>query len=225
PAERDALIVGRNRQASPPAGDICDVRRLLMASTSRVIDGDSALPMSEVCDRAARLARTLASRGAGPETLTRLCLGRGIGMLTALLGVWWAGGAYVPMDPDFPRARLVAMAHSADLRIIVCDEAHRDLARSVAADADLICVDDPVTAAPLDPVPVPATALAYVIFTSGSAAQPKGVGVEHRSIANLLASFRRATGLGDNDRFVAVTTLSFDIAVLELLLPLASGAD
>jgi amino acid adenylation domain-containing protein len=226
--ERDALIMGRNRQALPAGDDdTVDVRRLLQASTSRVIDGDGALPIGEVCDRAARIARTLADRGVGPETLVGLCVERGIGMLTALLGVWWAGGAYVPLDPGFPEARLAAMARGAGLRIIISDAAHRDLARSVADGAAVICVDDPATTAapPLAPVPVPAAALAYVIFTSGSTGQPKGVGVEHRAVTNLLASFRRTLRLGSDDRFVAVTTLSFDIALLELLLPVACGAD
>ncbi len=227
-AELDELIVGRNRPALPAAGDASqDVRHLLMASKSRVIDGTDAVPMSEVCDRAARIARALADHGVGTETLVGLCAERGIGMLTALLGVWWAGGAYVPLDPGFPQARLAAMARGADLQVVISDSAHRDLARSVADGAEVICVDDPETmaAAPLEPVPVPATALAYVIFTSGSTGQPKGVGIEHRSVANLLASFRQALGLGSDDRFVAVTTLSFDIAILELLLPPLRGAD
>jgi len=227
-AELDDLIIGRNRQASPGGGDgSVDTRRLLQASASRVIDGDGALPMSEVCDRAARIARTLTGHDVSTETPVGLCVGRGTGMLTSLLGVWWAGGAYVPLDPGFPEARLAAMARGAGLQTIISDAAHRDLARSVADGATVICVDDPaVTAvAPLDPVPVPAGALAYVIFTSGSTGQPKGVGIGHRAVTNLLASFRRALGLGSDDRFVAVTTLSFDIALLELLLPLASGAD
>jgi amino acid adenylation domain-containing protein len=227
-AERDALIIGRNRQALPAGDDDdVDVRRLLQASASRVIDGDETLPMSQVCDRAARIARSLADRGVGTETLVGLCVDRGIGMLVALLGVWWAGGAYVPLDPGFPEARLAAMARGAGLRFIISDAAHRDLARSVADGAAVICVDDPAMTAvsPLDPVPVAAAALAYVIFTSGSTGQPKGVGVEHRAVSNLLTSFRRALKLGSDDRFVAVTTVSFDIALLELLLPVADGAD
>jgi amino acid adenylation domain-containing protein len=226
-AERDALIVGRNHQALPSVDDSVDVRRLFQASASRVIDGDGALPMSQVCDRAARVARTLAGRGVGADTLVGLCVERGIGMLTALLAVWWAGGAYVPLDPGFPQARLAAMARGAALQIIISDAAHHDLAQSMADGATVICVDDPATTAvpPLAPAPVPATALAYVIFTSGSTGQPKGVGIEHRAVTNLLASFRRALGLGGEDRFVAVTTLSFDIALLELALPVACGAD
>jgi amino acid adenylation domain-containing protein len=227
--EIDELIAGRNRAAGTAGGgdDSMDVRLLLQASASRVIDGDGALPMSEVRDRAARIARTLAGHGVVTQTPVGLCVGRGTGMLTSLLGVWQAGGAYVPLDPGFPEARLAAMARGAGLRIVISDTAQRDLARSVADGATVICVDDPATTAgpPLDPVPVPAEALAYIIFTSGSTGQPKGVGIEHRAVANLLASFRRALRLGSDDRFVAVTTLSFDIALLELLLPLACDAD
>jgi amino acid adenylation domain-containing protein len=227
-AEQHELIAGRNRHPVPAGDDdITDVRRLLQASASRVIDGDGTVSMAEVCDRAARIARALAGHGVVTETPVGLCAGRGAGMLAALLGVWWAGGAYVPLDPGFPEARLAAMARGAGLRTVISDAAHRDLARSVADGATVICVDDPAATAapPLDPVPVPAGALAYIIFTSGSTGRPKGVGVEHQAVTNLLASFRHTLKLGGDDRFVAVTTLSFDIALLELLLPLVSGAD
>ena len=226
-AERDALIIGRNRPALPGAGDSPDIRRLLRASASRVMDDDEDVPLSQVCDRAARMARALADRGVGLETRVGLCVGRSTGLLTALLGVWWAGGAYVPLDPGFPEARLAVMARDAGVRVIISDSAHRDLARAVAPGAEVICVDDPaaMAARPLDPVPVPATALAYVIFTSGSTGHPKGVAIENREIRNQLTSFRRALRLGRGDRFVAVATMSFDIALLELLLPLVSGAD
>jgi len=227
-AERDALTAGRNAAAiAPGAEDGGDVRELLLRSTSRVIDATTAAGMPQICDRAARIARALADRGVGPETPVGLCLERGAGLLAAMLAVWWAGGAYVPLDPGFPRARLAAMARGAGLRVVVSDGTHRDLAQSVADAVTVICADDPrVTAAPpLGPVPLPADALAYIIFTSGSTGQPKGVAVEHRAVANLLTSFGRALPLGGGDRFAAVTTLSFDISVLELLLPLVCGAD
>ena len=249
--ELDELIAGRNRRPSSggsgPSGDRgcppvsalsprattaegddgVDIRDLLRASPSRIIDGGGDLPMREVCDRAARLARTLADRGVGPENLVGICVERGAGMLTAVLAVWWAGGAYVPLDPTFPEARLTAMAQGASLRIIISDSAKCDLARSVAGDAEVVRLDDPAMAAasPLAPVAVPDNALAYVIFTSGSTGQPKGVAIDHRAVANLVASCRRSLGLGSDDRFVAVTTLSFDIAILELLLAPACGAD
>jgi amino acid adenylation domain-containing protein len=228
PAERDALIIGRNGQELPAAdADGADLRRLIQTSTARVIDGDGALPVSQVCDRAARIARTLADRGVGPDTRIGLCVERGTGMLTALLAVWWAGGAYVPLDPGFPQARLAAMARGAGLRIIISDSVHADLAGSLADGRAVICIDDPAAtaASPLAPVPVPDAALAYVLFTSGSTGQPKGVGIEHRAVTNLFDWCRRAIKLGSGDRFVAVATPSFDIALVELLLPLASGAD
>jgi len=226
-AEIDELIIGRNRPAEAEGDPVKDVRTLLQASTSSVIDGAGSAPMSQVCDHAARIAGTLADPGVSNETLVGICTDRSAGMLMAMLGVWWAGGAYVPLDPGFPQARLAAMTRRADLRIVISDSANRELAESIAPDAKVICVDDPAMAAakPLDPVPVPAGALAYVIFTSGSTGQPKGVGVEHKAVANLLASFRPDFKLSSADSFVAVTTLSFDIALLELLLPCVSGAD
>ena len=231
-AQRDELIIERNRRALPAddaanADDAnADFRRLLQASTSRVIDADRSLPMSEVCDRAARISRALADHGVSLETTVGLCLGRGIDMLTAQLAIWWAGGAYVPLNPGFPQAQLAAMARGAGLRIIICDAAYHDLCLSVADGAEVIRVDDPQTAAgpPLAPVPVSANSLAYVIFTSGTTGQPKGVGTEYRGFANLLASFRRALKLSGEDRVVAAT-LSFDISLFEIVLTLASGAD
>jgi amino acid adenylation domain-containing protein len=223
-AESTALVA----ELRGPAFDAApaDVRQLLSESGSRVSDGTGSATMAEVCERAARLARVLAEHGVRPETPVGLCLERGVDLLVALLGVWWAGGAYVPLDPDFPPKRLAAMASGAGLRLVISDRTHCELAGSIAEVA-VICVDDPATAAaePLTPVPLPLTALAYLIFTSGSTGQPKGVGIEHRSVANLLGSFGRALRLGGGDRFVAVTTLSFDIAVLELLLPPLCGAD
>jgi amino acid adenylation domain-containing protein len=230
------LVLERNRPA-PAAGDEpFDVRALLQASTSQVIDSDGSVSMAEVCERAGRLARVLADRGVGLETPVGLCLERGVPMLSALLAVWWAGGAYVPLDPDFPRSRLAAMAQGAGVRIVLTDEANRELAGSIVgagslaeggAGVHVLGVEDQAVAEarPLPPEPLPPEALAYIIFTSGSTGQPKGIGIEHRAVANLLASFRRSLDLGPDDRFVAVTTLSFDIALLELLLPPVCGAD
>ena len=146
-AEIDELV-GRDHPSQVPGDDGgADVRRVLRESTSRVADSLGVLPMGEVCQRAGRIARVLAERGAGPQTLVGLCAGRGIGMLSALLGVWWAGAAYVPLDPGFPVARLAAMAQGAGLATIISDDAYRELAVSIAPDAEVICVDDPVVTA------------------------------------------------------------------------------
>jgi amino acid adenylation domain-containing protein len=227
-AEQRALTAGRNHTDAPASGAAStDVRTQLQASASTVIDADGSLPMSQVRHRAARIARTLADRGAGPETTVGLCMRRGIDMLAALLGVWWAGGAYVPLDPALPAGRLATMAKGAGLRFIISDATHHALARAVAGDADVIRVDDPATTAgpPLAPVPVAANGLAYVIFTSGSTGQPKGVGIEFRGLVNLLAAFRRVLPFSSQDRLVAAVALSFDISIFEIMLALTSGAD
>ncbi|MDQ1738439.1 MAG: hypothetical protein QOE53_91, partial [Pseudonocardiales bacterium] len=196
PAQSRQLVADRNRRSLPEPPDTeqpIDVRALLQAATSQVIDPTGSTPMAEVCERAGRLARVLAERGVGPETPVGLCLGRGAPMLSALLGVWWAGGAYVPLDPDFPRARLAAMAGGARVRIILSDSAHSELAASIGDAAELpgvevLNVEDEAvaTARPLPPAPLPPDALAYLIFTSGSTGQPKGIAIEHRAVANLL---------------------------------------
>ncbi|HST50126.1 amino acid adenylation domain-containing protein [Jatrophihabitans sp.] len=229
PAESRALVHDHNLPVSTAdsADDTVDIRTVLQAASSRVVDGAGSVSMAELCDRAARLAQVLAERGVSLETPVGLCLDRGAGMLAALLAVWWAGGAYVPLDPDFPPSRLAAMAGAAGARIILSDKGNSDLAGRLVEGATVLDVDDPAVAGaePLPPVPLPPDALAYLIFTSGSTGQPKGIGIEHRSVANLLASFAKLLDLGPDDTFVAVTTLSFDIALLELLLPPVCGAD
>ena len=173
-ADIDVLAARGDGSPERPADTDQDLRLLLQASASRVIDGNGTVPMSEVCDRAARIGRALADRGVGTDTLVGLCVERSTDMLAALLGVWWAGGAYVPMDPAFPETRLTGMARAAGLRIVVADAAHRDLAESVASDAEVICVDDPSRSPGHRWHPRRSRyALAYVIFTSGSTGQPK----------------------------------------------------
>jgi amino acid adenylation domain-containing protein len=200
-----------------------DVLRSLQESTATVTDGAGTVPMSAVCDQAARLARTLTEYGVGPDTRVGVCVGRGIGMLTALLGVWWAGGGIVPLEPEYPLPRLETMARDAGLRLVVSDEDHAKLAGSLGGNL-VVITPERNAAEPLDPVAVPADALAYTVFTSGPAG-PTGVDITRRALANVLAVGRRDLGLGPGDRFVAVTAAAaaFDITLLELLLPLVCG--
>jgi amino acid adenylation domain-containing protein len=141
-----------------------------------------------------------------------------------------AGGAYVPLDPSFPQERLRFMAEDAELALLVSSSALAGLfglprEQQVLLDADASAIDG----APSTPLPVDAHSAqpedaAYVIYTSGSTGQPKGVVVPHRAVVNFLTSMAREPGLRPEDVLVAVTTLSFDIAVLELQLPLTLGA-
>ncbi len=197
-----------------------DVLRSLRESTATVTDGAGTVPVPAVCDEAARLARTLTDHGVAPGSRVGVCAGRGTGMLTALLGVWWAGGAIVALEPVLPLPRLETMARDAGLRLVVSDSDHAALAGSLGG---LVVITPERNAAePLDPVVVPADAPAYTVFTSGPAG-PAGADITCRALANVLAVGQRDLGLGPGDRFAAVTTAAFDIALLEMLLPLVCG--
>ena len=192
---------------------------------------DRALSHAQLWAEADRLAHALRGRGVQRGCLVGLSAARGPDMLVAQLAVLLAGAAYVPLDPTYPAQRLHAMAEDAGLSLLITQQALLDLwqgldlprllldaeGAGVAAHAGAPLRPDPDRdARPQDP--------AYVIYTSGSTGRPKGVVVPHRTVVNFLASMRDAPGLSADDVLLAVTTLSFDIAVLELLLPLAVGA-
>ncbi len=171
-----------------------------------------------------RLARHLQGLGVGPETLVGLCVERSPRMLIGLLAVLKAGGAYVPIDPTYPADRVRYMITDAAVPVLLTEAAlvaalPTDQARVVVIDDDFAAI----SAANLDGATTPASR-AYVIYTSGSTGQPKGVQVPHGALTNFLQSFRQSLGIKASDALLAVTTLSFDIAGLELFLPLIVGA-
>src|SRR6185503_8285713 len=176
-----------------------------------------------------RIAAALAARGVESGDVVALLLERTPAMVSALLGSLAAGATYLPLDPRFPPERLAFMLADAEARFVITDQ---DLAvgalASLRLDPALVLQIDELAAA--SPAALPAATVdpddaAYLIYTSGSTGRPKGVRVPHRAVVNFLASMRERPGLTAGDRLVAVTTLSFDIAVLELLLPLTVGAE
>jgi len=193
--------------------------------------GVGELSHGELHARSNRLARALRARGVARGALVGLCLERGLDMLVAQLAILKAGAAYVPLDPAYPGDRLAHMADDAGLALLVSESAlvhalpwprEKTLLldihiASIASQFDsALPPDAALDAGPLDP--------AYVIYTSGSTGRPKGVVVHHRAVVNFLSTMAREPGLKASDTLLAVTTLSFDIAVLELLLPLSVGA-
>lgn len=188
---------------------------------------DRELSYGELDARANRLANRLQALGAGPDELVGVCLGRSELLLVALLATMKAGAAYVPIDPGFPRARQEFMLADAQVRVLVTEETL--LANLPAAGAAVLCVDRDWAEVERESMTAPAhqadvDGLAYVIYTSGSTGKPKGVEIQHRALVNFLCSMRERPGLAEEDVLVAVTTLSFDIAGLELYLPLIAGA-
>ena len=205
------------------------VQRTPLATALR--HGKEVLTFAEIEVRSNRLARLLRARGVRRGMLVGLCVERTAAMVVAQLAVLKAGAGYVPLDPAYPSDRLAHMASDARLGVMITesalaalvtwprdasiwlDEDARDLAQLPGGPME----DDPERDARPDDA-------AYVIYTSGSTGKPKGVVVPHTAVVNFLESMAREPGLTNTDRVVAVTTLSFDIAVLELLLPLNVGA-
>jgi amino acid adenylation domain-containing protein len=185
------------------------------------------LTYSELDKRANQLARHLIKIGVTPGSLVGIALDRSLDLLVGLLGIWKAGAAYLPIDAAYPRDRIAFIMEETSMATLVT---HSKLipnlplfdTRAVCLDRDWILIERERETCPainLDP-----SSVAYTIYTSGSTGKPKGVEVTHRNVANLLWSMRETPGLHDRDCLVAVTTLSFDIAALELFLPLISGA-
>jgi len=170
------------------------------------------------------LARALARRGIGRGDLLGVYVPRSLDMLVAVLGILKSGAAYVPLDPEFPQERLGYMAEHAGLRhLLVTPALHPP--PGLSAGRECLVVGELAAEAAGD-APLPAVHgddLAYVLFTSGSTGQPKGVRILHRNLVNFLESMRERPGYSADDTLCVVTTLSFDIAGLELYLPLVSG--
>jgi len=226
PEEKTAVLAAGNDTVADVPSRL--IHQLVEESAARrpgavaVSMAGETLTYGELNEQANRLAHRLRRLGVGPEERVAVCLERSPALVTALLGVLKSGGAYVPLDPGYPADRLAWVLEDSraavlvtqsglalpahDTRTIVLDEA--DLTHESAADpAPLSLPENP----------------AYVIYTSGSTGRPKGVVVRQGAVVNFLASMARRPGIGEDDVLLAVTTISFDIAVLELFLPLAAG--
>ncbi len=173
--------------------------------------------------RAARIARHLRALGVTNGTLVAIYLDRSPDAIAGLLAILKAGGAYLPLDPSFPQARLELILENARPAALLTQ---RGLAGDLpASTARVLFCEDCDGSAPevAPPDPVALEDLAYVLYTSGSTGTPKGVEISHRALVNLLESMRREPGFSADDALLAVTTFSFDIAALELFLPLVAG--
>ncbi|MBL9173678.1 MAG: amino acid adenylation domain-containing protein, partial [Verrucomicrobiales bacterium] len=228
--ERDAWIVRWNSTAVSNPGHCvpqlfeAHVRRT-PGATAVVFDGVPTT-YQDLNLKANRLAHRLIAAGAGPETRVGLCLDRSADLLVGLLGIMKAGAAYVPLDPKMPEVRWKMILEDARCPVVVTEGAleHRFADSSIRTLHILESSKPQDPAADADPPPrVSGSNLAYVLFTSGSTGRPKGVEIEHRSLVNLLLGMASEIGFRDADVLLAVTTISFDIAGLELFLPLVCG--
>ncbi|WP_375511404.1 amino acid adenylation domain-containing protein [uncultured Nostoc sp.] len=234
PAERQQLLVEWNNTETDYPKQAC-IHQLIEAQVEStpdavaVVFGNEQFTYRELNSRANQLAHYLRSLGVQTNELVGICLDRSLEMVVGVLGILKAGAAYLPLDPNHPEARVAFMLEDSQAKILLTQ--HRlveflpkHTAKLVEIDADfqfiieqsqenLLCCKDTTP-----------ENLAYVIYTSGSTGIPKGVKVPHRSVVNLLTSMRERPGLTQQDILLSVTTLSFDIAVLEIFLPLIVGA-
>ncbi|MCR6488451.1 amino acid adenylation domain-containing protein [Amycolatopsis sp. OK19-0408] len=229
PAERRLVLDEWNRTDVEYPGDrtvweLFAERAAAHPDRPAVSCGDRTLTYGELADRASALAEALLRRGVRAGDRVGASFERTLDLSAGLLAIMKTGAAYVPLDPGLPAERLSYLVEDSGAGLVVCDEA------SVAALSDvdlrgaaLHVLDRPdvPAAEPGDAVARPGAA--YVIYTSGSTGKPKGVVVSHRSLTNLLLSVGRTLGITPDDRLPAIATYSFDIAALELFLPLITG--
>ncbi|MET0398247.1 MAG: amino acid adenylation domain-containing protein [Longimicrobiaceae bacterium] len=227
-AEHRQVLVAWNQTKC--ASPLTHVHTLITEQARRTPDavallhGGSTLTYAALDRRATVLARRLGALGVGPEVLVGLCVERTPELLVGVLGIWKAGGAYVPLDPSYPAERLDWIIADAGVPVIVTTEsAAGALPEHGAA---VVRVDQLPDEAPDETPEEPtcAESLAYVIYTSGSTGYPKGVLVQHGSLANLLAATREVFGVRAGDVMPPLASYAFDIWLFETLLPLTSGA-
>ncbi len=232
-AEQHQLLVEWNRTQTDYPMNAC-IHKLFEAQVEQtpdavaVVEESEQLTYGELNARANQLAHYLRALGVGPDVLVGICLERSPLMVVGLLGILKAGGAYVPLDPAYPLERLAFMLEDASVSVLLTQE------RLVAGGlpehgAKVVCLDSgwqSIAQSEQENPSPKATAddLAYVIYTSGSTGKPKGVQIPHRAVVNFLHSMQERPGLTNQDILLSVTSLSFDIAALELFLPLIVGA-
>ncbi len=202
---------------------ISDTMRRVPDATA-IVCGTECKTFAQLESRAMAIAQSLRGRGVGPGHIVGVLVERSPDLVASLLGVMHAGAAYMPLDGMYPPQRLAAMLSDSGSKLILSDSVSR--VRLPEGSFSVLCLNDlPMDATRTEfPGPPAPDSLAYLIYTSGSTGRPKGVQISHRALANFLESMEREPGLRAEDVLLAVTTVCFDIAALELFLPLCVGA-
>ncbi|OYE00557.1 non-ribosomal peptide synthetase [Nostoc sp. 'Peltigera membranacea cyanobiont' 232] len=229
--QQQLLVEWNNTQVDYPQ-DKC-IHQLFEEQVERTPDAvavvfeNQQLTYHELNTRANQLAHYLRSLGVKADVLVGICVERSLEMVVGLLGILKAGGAYVPLDPEYPQERLRFILEDAQVSVLLSqnhlvEKLPECQAQLVSLDTNwqFICQlppENPIT-------DVQSINLAYVIYTSGSTGKPKGVQISHKSVSNFLSAMQQRPGITEQDTLLAVTTISFDIAALEIFLPITVGA-
>jgi amino acid adenylation domain-containing protein len=231
-SDRTRILYEWNDTRTDYPRDFC-LHQLIEAQADRTLEAvalrfeGTEILYRELNARANQLAHYLRKLGVRPDGLVGVCMERSFEMIVALLGILKAGGAYVPLDAGYPKDRLAFMVEDSGLKVLVTDQASDGNWDNFPV--KLVCIDRDWSAISREPAKNPVNVgkpedIAYVIYTSGSAGKPKGVQIPHRAVVNFVNSIKATPGITEHDAVLALTTISFDIAGLELYVPLTVGA-
>ncbi|MGC5568966.1 AMP-binding protein, partial [Streptomyces sp. FR-108] len=226
--ERHRVVEEWNADVVPLPGvggvhELIAARALAGPDAVAVVADGVVLTYGGLMARAGGLAHRLGGLGVGAESVVGLCLPRGVDMVVAMLAVWRAGAAYLPLGPEYPAERLEFMLADSGVRVLV---GHRGMAGGLSTES-VVRLDEPPFVDDL-PVTVPEVSvrpdqLAYVIYTSGSTGRPKGVQVAHRNVTSMVTALGPVLGAGPGVRVLQFASFSFDAAVLDVAVTLAGG--
>ncbi|MGG0140000.1 plipastatin non-ribosomal peptide synthetase PpsD, partial [Bacillus subtilis] len=191
---------------------------------SALVSGDKTLTYQELDEWSNGIARALRSRGVKPDTPVGIMMHRSFSMIASILGVWKAGGCYVPIDPEYPTERKrYILSDSGTKLLMTINEADREALADF--EGEILAIES-VEAYDKSPLPQVSSAhhLAYIIYTSGTTGRPKGVMVEHKGIANTLQWRRNAYAFNETDTILQLFSFSFDGFITSMFTPLLSGA-
>jgi amino acid adenylation domain-containing protein len=229
-AEREQVLVEWNRTEKAFPREV-PLARLVEEQVARtpdavaVVFGDESLTFAELNARANQLARRLVEAGAGPDRVVGLYVERSVNMVVALLAIVKSGAAYLPLDPLLPEERINTMLEDSGTTLVVTETDLEEMLPSGLGTVVLLDSNDWKSGSRENlVVAVEPDHLAYLLYTSGSTGKPKGVAVPRGALTNLLWCMRDWLGLTASDRLLAVTTISFDIAGLDMWGPLLVGA-
>jgi amino acid adenylation domain-containing protein/non-ribosomal peptide synthase protein (TIGR01720 family) len=229
-ADERAQLLAAGRGQSATEHDFAHVRiaeqaRARPDAIALEAESGAQLTYRELDQLTSRWAQRLAAAGVGPEQRVGLCTGRGLNMVVAALAVWKVGGAYVALDPSQPIARLRALVQDAGVQVLLAERTQPAAAELAVTSTFWLDADD-VSAELAEPPRVAHSArnLAYIVYTSGSTGEPKGVGVEHRALAQHLAAISADYGMQPDDCALHFLAMSFDVGVEQWARPLSCGA-
>ncbi|HEX2925510.1 MAG TPA: amino acid adenylation domain-containing protein [Ruminiclostridium sp.] len=231
-AEKNRILVKWNDTASEyqretRVHELFERQAQMCPESVAVVFGQYNMTYSELDNKADMLAESLRKSGVAADSTVGVYMTRSADIIVALLGIFKAGGVYVPLDPSYPKDRIDYIINDSDISILLSQTSLEDKwsllpVPVIAIDKNMECVQKPLRQND-NMIPEDNSDLAYIIHTSGSSGKPKGVAVRHQGLTNFLLSMAEKPGCTQKDYLLALTTICFDISLLELLLPLVTG--